>query len=69
MKEQGSYTVEATAIFGITIGIIFAMILLGFSVYEEIIEKISLYEASENNPADIFRLIDLGKDVWEAVKK
>lgn len=66
-KLEGNYTVEATAIFGISIGIILLMIMLGFRVYYACTEEISDYEVSQDNPADTFRLISFGKGVLEEV--
>lgn len=66
-KMDGSYTVEATAIFGITIGIIFLMIAFGFRIYHICTEEILAYEVRIENPAEIFRMISFGKDVLEEV--
>ena len=66
-QYDASYTVEATAIFGITIGILMAMILLGFRVYHTYSEEILSYERELEDPADTFRLISCGKDVLEEV--
>ncbi len=64
---DGSYTVEAPAIFGITIGIIFLMITLGFRVYHTYCSDICAYEISDDNPTDKFRLITYGKELLEEV--
>ncbi|MCR5545943.1 MAG: hypothetical protein K6F30_05635 [Lachnospiraceae bacterium] len=66
---DGSYTVEATAIVGLSITIIFLMIILGFQVYHDALRDISEYEVVEDDPAKTFRWISLGKDIWEEVKE
>ena len=68
-KYDASYTVEATAIFGITIGILMAMIMLGFHIYHTYSEEIFSYEKKVEDPANTFRLISYGKDVLEEVFK
>ena len=60
-KMEAVYTVEAAAIFGLTIGFIFLMIVLGFNVYYAYTDEILTYEKSEVEPADLFRLISYGK--------
>ena len=67
-RYQGSYTVEATAIFGITITIIFLMVLLGFEVYQNSVEDINAYEYDNEKTVDWFRRISLGKELLEEVK-
>ena len=66
-KLEGTYTVEATAIFGITIGIIFLMIAMGFRVYHSYMEEIAAIEVGIEEPAEKFRMISFGKDVLEEV--
>ncbi len=68
-KLEGNYTVEATAIFGISIGLIFLMIALGFRVYYVYTEEISEREVRVENPTETFRMISYGKVVLEEVIK
>lgn len=68
-KLEGNYTVEATAIFGISIGLIFLMIALGFRVYYVYTEEISEREVRVENPTETFRMISFGKVVLEEVIK
>lgn len=68
-KLEGNYTVEATAIFGISIGLIFLMIALGFRVYYAYTEEISEREVRVENPTEAFRMISFGKVVLEEVIK
>ena len=68
-KEEGSYTVEAAAVFGTILIMVFLMIMFGFRVYHRYMEEIASYEISESDPAEKFRLISYGKDVLEEVLK
>ena len=68
-KLEGNYTVEATVIFGISIGLIFLMIALGFRVYYVYTEEISEREVRVENPTETFRMISFGKVVLEEVIK
>jgi hypothetical protein len=61
--------VEAAAIFGMIVTIVFSMIVFGFQVYHKYTEEISSYEVTETNPVERFRLIAYGKDVLEEVLK
>ena len=64
---EGSYSVEATAIFGFILGFLFVMILFGIDVYENTLCDIGEYEMSEENPVEVFRKIELGKKVIKEV--
>ena len=54
---QASYTVEATAIIGMTMLILMSMILLGFETYHHTVEEVCAYEESDEKPTDVFRFI------------
>lgn len=64
---DGSYTVEATAIFGFILGVLLALMLLGINVYETTVSDIEEQKISDENPTDIFRKLEFGKKVVKEV--
>ena len=62
---QASYTVEATAIIGMTMLILMTMILLGFDTYHDTVAEVSEYEESTENPTDVFRFTSAIKSIKE----
>ena len=68
MKMQGSYTVEAAAVFGLIMGIILLLFLLGFQIYHETLNEI--YDCKDvimEDPGENFRRFSLGKELLEEV--
>ena len=62
---DASYTVEATAIIGMTMVILMSLMLVGFSAYQRTLSEVREYEERDENPADIFRLMQMLNDVGE----
>ncbi len=62
---DASYTVEAAAIIGMTMVILMSLMLVGFSTYQKTLSEVREYEERDENPADIFRLMQMLNDVGE----
>ncbi|MCR4798146.1 MAG: hypothetical protein K5853_06815 [Lachnospiraceae bacterium] len=62
---DASYTVEATAIIGMTMVILMSLMLVGFSAYQRTLSEVREYEERDENPVDIFRLTQVLKDIGE----
>ncbi|MBQ2532680.1 MAG: hypothetical protein II545_03470 [Lachnospiraceae bacterium] len=67
MRVKAVYTVEASMVMAVCIGIVMASILLTFHIYRETVTELVSTAKSVDDAATRFRQIQFGKEVLDTI--
>lgn len=67
MRVKAVYTVEASMVMAVCIGIVMASILLTFHIYRETVTELASTAKSVDDAATRFRQIQFGKKVLDTI--